>query len=517
MVAVVAVGVVLTSGVFSNQLSNQVASQKKNSSSSSRYETPPSEWHSPPKVNIGQGFGVGSADYVIFKGDQGNVYAKSGDNGGIALASDNAAYVIQEAIDRLGNENGGKIFIRDGTYHLDSTITMENGVTIKGEQAGMGVSPATKLAFDNVPGFLFPKVLGSTLQTLSIRTSEGTPEYGIKVRSGGHALEFRRLKVKDFSDAIWILNQGGSNIQNSIVGSRLLGDNYAIHFQGAADWNVMSDRTNAIIMENGTSDENVDATNDRITFINSHISPGPSIIGPKDYSIKIRETRTNNITLIGGDIEGADNEGILLTDGARPSLCIYGTSFYLGGKPKIKLVPTADAGVSPWIRLNGQGGHRYSLSAGDSPENISSPYDIPKQVAYQKQIYFGSEENAWIGLDTLAFRLYGGSRRIKISSSDNPAFSVRRGGDFKFGVWNNKTVIEDNLDMTGENIKNVSKVMIENLYDLDPQASAPTSAEAGTVAMSDGTNWDVDGDGYAELAIYNGSSWLVLENMETTY
>jgi len=112
-VAVVALGTILAFGVFNNQAPSQVTSQKRNSNSSSRYETPPSEWHSPPKVSIGQGFGVGKADYIVFKGSEGNIYAKSGDNGQIMFESDNAAKVIQSAIDSMDNTAWSEVLVKD--------------------------------------------------------------------------------------------------------------------------------------------------------------------------------------------------------------------------------------------------------------------------------------------------------------------------------------------------------------------------------------------------------------------
>jgi len=105
-------------------------------SNTSRYETPPSQWHSPPKTVIEQGSGVESADYIIFKDDQGNVYAKSGDSGKIAYSSTNASEVIQWAENNLGSF-GGKIFIREGEYHLPEPVVIDrSGVRIEGTMMG---------------------------------------------------------------------------------------------------------------------------------------------------------------------------------------------------------------------------------------------------------------------------------------------------------------------------------------------------------------------------------------------
>jgi hypothetical protein len=48
-----------------------------------------------------------------------------------------------------------------------------------------------------------------------------------------------------------------------------------------------------------------------------------------------------------------------------------------------------------------------------------------------------------------------------------------------------------------------------------PRSTAP-DAEPGRTALADGDGWDPDGDGNAELVIWNGSEWLEVVDMETT-
>jgi len=59
--------------------------------------------------------------YIIFKKD-GDVFAKSGDRGDIEFSGD-ASTVIQDALNALPSR-GGRIFIRNGHYELDSEISM---------------------------------------------------------------------------------------------------------------------------------------------------------------------------------------------------------------------------------------------------------------------------------------------------------------------------------------------------------------------------------------------------------
>jgi len=52
------------------------------------------------------------------------------------------------------------------------------------------------------------------------------------------------------------------------------------------------------------------------------------------------------------------------------------------------------------------------------------------------------------------------------------------------------------------------------LFDLDgwktypPLSAAPSNPSAGQTALADGTNWDPDSDGDAEIVVYNGTSWV---------
>jgi len=131
-VAVVVVGAVLALGTFNNQASSPAVSQEKNSGSSSRYEIPPSQWHSPPNVNIGQGFGVQSADYIIFKGNEGNIYAKSGESGKIAFESSDFKDVFQSAESEI--PSGGLIALAENTYKTSSVeeVNVNEGVSVAG-------------------------------------------------------------------------------------------------------------------------------------------------------------------------------------------------------------------------------------------------------------------------------------------------------------------------------------------------------------------------------------------------
>jgi len=78
-----------------------------------------------------------AASYIIFK-DGGLVKAKNGRTGQIEFSGDDAATVIQQAIDALP-VHGGKIFIKRGNYKINTQINIATDhVHIEGESIGWG-------------------------------------------------------------------------------------------------------------------------------------------------------------------------------------------------------------------------------------------------------------------------------------------------------------------------------------------------------------------------------------------
>jgi len=77
------------------------------------------------------------ASYIIFGEDNNNdgvydiIYAKNASSGQIEFSGTDAATVIQNAINQL--TNGGKIFIKAGTYECSQSIFLKDNVIIEGE------------------------------------------------------------------------------------------------------------------------------------------------------------------------------------------------------------------------------------------------------------------------------------------------------------------------------------------------------------------------------------------------
>jgi parallel beta-helix repeat protein len=96
--------------------------------------------NSPPVTVIEEGSGVEPASYIVFGVDTNGdgiadeIYAKSGDNGAIVFSGDNAAAVIQAAINAL--PNGGKVLIKRGIYSITASINLTSNIALAGEGPG---------------------------------------------------------------------------------------------------------------------------------------------------------------------------------------------------------------------------------------------------------------------------------------------------------------------------------------------------------------------------------------------
>lgn len=76
---------------------------------------------------------VTTASYVISV-EGSTVYARSGATGETVYSGTDAAAVLQDVTDAL--TNGGRIFIRSGTYRITKTISLGDKVVVEGESVG---------------------------------------------------------------------------------------------------------------------------------------------------------------------------------------------------------------------------------------------------------------------------------------------------------------------------------------------------------------------------------------------
>ena len=106
------------------------------------------------QIPITKGSFASPASYIIFK-DGDLVKAKNGLTGEIEFSGSDAATVIQAVINEL--TNGGRIFLRKGTYNITSTITISNPkILIEGSGTATqlaiasGVNPAIVVKKDYI-------------------------------------------------------------------------------------------------------------------------------------------------------------------------------------------------------------------------------------------------------------------------------------------------------------------------------------------------------------------------------
>jgi hypothetical protein len=96
------------------------------------------KYNSPPPAVIEAGSNVEEASYVIFGVDKNGdgvadeIYAKNGRTGEIEFSGTNASEIISQTLNIL--TNGGKIFIKNGVYYIDTPIEIPSNVIIEGNQ-----------------------------------------------------------------------------------------------------------------------------------------------------------------------------------------------------------------------------------------------------------------------------------------------------------------------------------------------------------------------------------------------
>jgi len=110
--------------------------------------------------------------YLIFK-KAGIVYARNGKTGELEFSDEDAAKVIQAAIDAL--TNGGKIFIKAGTYQITSDIKLSSNMICQGagkENTKFVLAAKVDITFSNATNVLLSDF------TYDAKTNGGWPIVG---------------------------------------------------------------------------------------------------------------------------------------------------------------------------------------------------------------------------------------------------------------------------------------------------------------------------------------------------
>jgi len=156
-----------------------------------------------------------SYSYEIFR--KGNkTYAKNGTYGHIEYESTDAATTIQHALNQLSN--GGKIFIKAGTYRISSMITVNASsssmpIIIEGEglatilNSTVSDSPTIKLYNSNV----YPELI---IRNLLLQSSTKVANRdGIQINEAHFAL-IENVKLINFDKAIHIMDSNNVALEN---------------------------------------------------------------------------------------------------------------------------------------------------------------------------------------------------------------------------------------------------------------------------------------------------------------
>jgi hypothetical protein len=144
------------------------------------------------------------ASYTVFI-DGTTIKARNGTTGAIDYSGTDAAWVIQSAINSLSN--GGKIFIKRGTYLISQTLTNIEGIFIEGEGFGTG-GTTLQLNADvnmfNVPG----QASGAKYTTIANINLEGNAKNGSAIYGYSASWIPSLLHL----DTVRINNFGASNV-----------------------------------------------------------------------------------------------------------------------------------------------------------------------------------------------------------------------------------------------------------------------------------------------------------------
>jgi len=135
-----------------------------------------------------------TASYIVFMED-GVVKAKNGHTGQVEFKGEDAAAIIQAAVNATNAAGGGKVFIKAGSYEIKSSIVMKSYVMLEGE-------------LESYKGEL---TAGGTSLLL------GSGVDGIVAESGAYAFGLRNLHIdgQDISGrGIMFVNVGAINIKN---------------------------------------------------------------------------------------------------------------------------------------------------------------------------------------------------------------------------------------------------------------------------------------------------------------
>jgi parallel beta-helix repeat protein len=143
-------------------------------------------------------FAVIPPNYLIFTDGIGNVFAKNGRTGQIEFQGSDAATVIQQAINALPAD-GGRIFFKEGTFEVSSTITIDGRDNVELHSTGKS-SLLKQKAGANLPAIILVRNSHNILlRDLSIDGNRTNNTSGAGIRVEGRCARGRIQNVWVYS------------------------------------------------------------------------------------------------------------------------------------------------------------------------------------------------------------------------------------------------------------------------------------------------------------------------------
>jgi len=235
---------------------------------------------------------VETPSLIIYK-DGDNYYIKDGLTGQIELYGTDASTVIQQAIDAVSNAGGGRIFIKKGTYNIETSIKPKSNVIIEAEDS-------TGTIFNLTQPFIFQGLGEPSVENFAIING--------------------RFIIKANVRVMW-LRETARNIL--IKGCRLEIDpnigtyapSFGMRFEKAD--NVVIDSVTIL----GAGSDTIHLTGSKIAVINSYLD------GMLAFANGIYASSVTNLFVYNSVFIGWKHNGIMLS-GVSSRVVIAGNYFY---------------------------------------------------------------------------------------------------------------------------------------------------------------------------------------------
>jgi len=501
----------------------------------SRYEHNPSSWHSPPSVSIGQGFGVGPYDYVVFQGSADNYYAKSGDNGRIMYEGSDASTVVQNAVDSLSR---GTVYLRG--FDRPSGVTAPENVSIIAENLGDMTIDNSTWNFNsvNTEQALIGKTAGKTGEGAK-RKLISNSDTTILVPEDYPTIQEAINQVPLFLRHDYVISIDKTSydetLKENLVIQGLYGFEPIDNNEGTPGRLYIDTRNPGEYIEVGSyyitgvyGGAVVKLVYQSVNNVNPWADENGAIQGRKANSVALESCRLNS------DITGDNGDGLVAYGGT------WKVNGYDLGENNAKEGFKAKRGGRITVRDSGASGNvtdfvahatstgvisilNSTLTSNGSYACVSDfglVYDADNDIIYglnklKGDITFKNNllfdyEGRQIRAPNKTISMYSGQYKVRDEAGGAEFLWRDAKNDVnRFRVENRGiTAISENTITTG------SPIIMKDGVNFPPQSSAPSSPSQGTMVMADGVNWN-PGSG-SGLYVYDNGAWQYLGGAGTT-